>query len=117
MLDMLGQEIKVGDLVLGGSKSSITSYSGTPHVCTRIGSKEKIQVNGSSYGNADYMVVCTQQMVHFKGQEYVDNLKAEYAERINVEPVKEKDKPVRYLVIRMQNSYSKQKSAPVFIIT
>lgn len=102
MLDLLGQTINVGDLVVGGTQSSFSNY-GIPHVVTRIGSTEDVQLNGSSYAKAKLLVVCTQQYAWHAGDEKVKELRTEYAEQINYEPVKTPKASVRYFVIKLED--------------
>ena len=85
MLDLLGQTINVGDFVVGGTSSSFTNY-GKPHVVTRIGSTEDVQLNGAAYAKAKLLVVVTEQYKYFKGDDACYALRTEYVDTMNHEP-------------------------------
>lgn len=85
--DGLGQDISIGDIVVYRNDSSL-SYL---HVITRHGSGTKVQMDGGSYTDNNYVLVITDLAVKLKGQSYVDNLRAKYADKMNTKKVDSKD--------------------------
>ena len=77
MKDCFGQEIKVGSFVIPTNRSSIYFYDpNNIPVVTRIGSTEKVQVNGGAYYNADYLlVVDTIYKQVFGENQYINRIK------------------------------------------
>ena len=98
MQDILGQEIKVGSLVIPTNAS--TFYT-RPLVVTRIGSSEKIQLDGCSYGQAAYMVEVSESFKKMKGQEAFDALIEQHREAFNYDAVTVKPKAMQYAIVLM----------------
>jgi hypothetical protein len=97
IVDILGQEIKVGDVVVATNQSTIYNQV---HVVTRLGSADKIQVNGSSYAKAVYLMVINEQYKIAKGEEKFDALRMQHEEYMNEERVVKKPHTPRFLVLR-----------------
>lgn len=98
-LDYFKREIKVGDLLVPLNSSSFWSYGGKPMVCTRIGSNDKVQVNGSSYGNAEYFLVVNEQAAH-AGMD-CEALRDVHREVFNYNPVEDKKPSPRFVLMRI----------------
>lgn len=99
MKDVFGQDIQVGDVVIGLNEK----YTHKPYVVTRIGAKDNIQVNGSSYISVNHVLKCNEQYIIAYGQQSYDKLIDEYREHFNFTQVKEKGKAIRYAFIRFEN--------------
>lgn len=97
IVDILGQEIKVGDVVVATNQSTIYNQV---HVVTRLGSADKIQVNGSSYAKAVYLMVINEQYKIAKGEEAFDTLRMQYEDQMNEERVVKKPNSPRFIVLQ-----------------
>lgn len=98
IVDILGREIKVRDIVVATNNSSVYPQI---HVVTRLGSENRVQLNGSSYAMAEYLMVCTEQYVIQKGQKEADTFVNKCAEFFDDEQVVKKLPPPRFVVSRI----------------
>ena len=98
IVDILGREVKVGDIVVSTNNSS--SYKQI-HVVTRLGSADRIQVNGNSYLKAEYTMICTEQYSIAKGQEACESLINENKEFFVEQQVEKKPPSPKFYVLCM----------------
>lgn len=112
ILDVLGREIKVGDIVVATQNSTLYHPFG---VITRLGAKDNAQVNGASYVHAGYLMVCNEQYVIAKGQEAADDLIAQHASEFNHEQVSSKLPSPKFLVYGCCD-YEKKKQPRFFVV-
>jgi hypothetical protein len=101
--DQLGQEILLGDVVVGASGSS-ASIS----LVTRHGAKDNVQLNACGYTYGSYLVRITEQYIQAMGQESYEDLKDKY--KIITEPVKKNKVAVTYVVVRVKYSLNSRAS-------
>ena len=96
IVEWLGQTIQTGDVVLPTNGS--TFYT-TPLVVTRLGSTDRIQLDGSSYGEAKLMIKVNEQYIYAKGQQAFDNLIAAQQNKIDTTPVPKAKVTPKYVII------------------
>jgi hypothetical protein len=114
--DYFGREIKVGDVVIFTNNSSLYIWRGEKAaVVTRLGSDDKIQINGSSYGKADYTLVVTEQFKHQFGEEAYNALVEDQREHLNEKPVEKKLPSPKYW-LRKEQDYSKLLPVRLFVL-
>ena len=113
IVDILGREVKVGDIVVSTNNSSAWQQI---HVVTRLGSTDRVQVNGSGYVMAEYMMICTEQYVIAKGQEAADKLIAEYKEYFEEKPVEKKLPSPKFHVLRFRHYTDKTVKPRYFVV-
>lgn len=99
MKDILGQEVAVGDVVVATNKSGAWKQF---NVVTRLGSKDRVQVNGGGYIMAEYLLKINEQYVLAKSQSDFDSLVAEYKDQFVHEQVKQKPASTRYHVFAVR---------------
>lgn len=114
--DYFGREIKVGDVVVFTNNSSLYIWRGEKAaVVTRLGSDDKIQINGSSYGKADYTLVVTEQFKHQFGEEAYNALVEDQREHLNEKPVEKKLPSPKYW-LRKEQDYGKNAPVRLFVL-
>lgn len=96
ILDCLGQTISTGDVVLPTNGS--TFYT-KPLVVTRLGSTDRIQLDGNSYGEAKLMIKVNEQYIYAKGQQAFDKLVADQKHNIQDTPVPKAKVTPKYVII------------------
>lgn len=106
MKDILGQDVAVGDIVVATNKSGAWHQF---NIVTRLGSKDRVQVNGSGYIMAEYLLKINEQYVLAKGQEEADHIVSLYKDQFVHEQVKQKPAATRYYVfaVRKQKVYDR----------
>jgi len=121
-LDYFKREIQVGDLVVPLNSSTFWSHGGKPLVCTRIGSDDKVQINGSSYGNAGYFLVVNEQCAH-AGMD-CEAIRDMMREHFNFTPVEDKKPSRRFLLVAISDfarningSYTKDREPEFFVVS
>lgn len=107
IVDCLGQTIQTGDVVLPTNGS--TFYT-TPLVVTRLGSTDRIQLDGSSYGKAKLMIKVNEQYIYAKGQQAFDELVAAQKHKIDTATPVLKAKVTPKYVIIGQSDYASARS-------
>lgn len=96
IVDCLGQTISTSNVVLPTNGS--TFYT-TPLVVTRLGSTDRIQLDGSSYGEAKLMIKVNEQYIYAKGQQAFDELVAAQKHKIDTTPVPKAKVTPKYVII------------------
>lgn len=93
--DAIGQEIKIGDIVMPFMKSS---HNLEVSIVTKFNPK-MIQLNGGDINiESERMVVVTDNMIALGKQSVVDNFRQQYASKMDYTE-KEVKLPVRYLIL------------------
>jgi hypothetical protein len=114
--DYFGREIKVGDVVIFTNNSSLYIWRGEKAaVVTRLGSDDKIQINGYSYGKADYTLVVSEQFKHQFGEEAYNALIEAQREHLNEKPVEKKAPSPKYW-LRKEQDYGKTTYVRLFVL-
>lgn len=101
-LDAIGQEIKIGDVVMPFAKSS---HNLEVSIVTKFNPK-MIQLNGGENNvESERMVVVTNNLIALGKQSLVDNLTQQYESKMD-RSEKEHKTPVRYIVLGNPRSQS-----------
>ena len=112
IVDILGREVKVGDIVVCTNNSSAWQQI---YVVTRLGSSDRIQVNGLSYLMADYTMVCTEQYIIAKGEAEAKALIEANKQFFKEEQVQKKLPSPKFLVYRFKH-YKDPKVKPRYFV-
>ena len=132
MKDAIGQEIKLGDVIIFTKDFSGYSVGNTITFATKFGSTNKIGTTQAprfmgdsaadyvSYADSKNVIVFTEQAIKFYGSEFVENMRSKVT--LHEEQVKVKAPSTRYFVI-IEKDYSAPKvtydsflEANVFVI-
>ena len=113
IVDILGREVKVGDIVVSTNNSSSWKQI---HVVTRLGSKDRVQVNGCSYVMAEYMMVCTEQYIIAKGEAEANKLIDQYREDFKEEQVKKKLPSPKFWILKFSKYNDRNMKPRCFVV-
>lgn len=114
--DSIGQVLVVGSVVMPTSNSSAYMQ---PQVVTRLGSKDSVQLNGSSYLAAGLLIAVDLQVKAHKGEAFYTALVQEHEQYFNLQPVEKKPASPRFMVLApmcQANSYKQPKDNSIYIL-
>lgn len=94
--DVVGTEVKVGDIVVYTGSCSSQSMG----LVTRL-SEERVQIEGGGYSHYSSIACVTQQYIMANGQEAYNKYVAKYANSMNHTPVAKKAPSPSYSLVRV----------------